>query len=362
MNQEMESIKKELATFIVQQTATEEEYERLALKIFANQFRCNQPYRRFCQQKGKTLRTVKTWRDIPAVPINAFKETTLSCIDPAEAGAVFMTSGTTTSVRGKHYHPDTEIYDLSMKTFFKQMVMQEFEHIKMGVLFPDESHMPNSSLAHYLEVGAKAFGIGKTNFYIKGEDIDYETLTADLKAAMAADEPFLLLGATYSLARVMDYFEEKKEKFALPKGSRLFDTGGFKSYKQQMTLDEFYDRLSETFGVPRGRCINMYGMTELSTEYYSKSSQEVPAAMYGPHWMRTRFIDPLSGEDVPKGECGVIVHYDLANYNSVIALLTEDMGYEKEDGFVLLGRVEGSEAKGCSLSLEEFMKAVGSDG
>ena len=84
-----------LLAFIAAEDASDDDFESLALTLFAYQFENNEPYRRFCQQREKTPRRVKSWRDIPAVPINAFKDLTLSCSDPEQAARVFMTSGTT---------------------------------------------------------------------------------------------------------------------------------------------------------------------------------------------------------------------------------------------------------------------------
>jgi hypothetical protein len=61
---------------------------------------------------------------------------------------------------------------------------------------------------------------------------------------------------------------------------------------------------------------------------------------------------------MPKGERGVLVHTDLANYNSVTTLLTEDVGIATDDGFILLGRAQGAQAKGCSLAVEDFLQAA----
>ena len=52
------------------------------------------------------------------------------------------------------------------------------------------------------------------------------------------------------------------------------------------------------------------------------------------------------------------MHTDLANYNSVTTLLTEDVGVATDDGFILLGRAQGAQAKGCSLAVEDFLQAV----
>jgi hypothetical protein len=52
------------------------------------------------------------------------------------------------------------------------------------------------------------------------------------------------------------------------------------------------------------------------------------------------------------------VHCDLANFNSVTSILTEDVGVAAGDGFLLLGRAEGAQARGCSLAVEEFLQAA----
>lgn len=90
-----------LLGFIALPDASDAEFEAMALKVFAYQFRNNEPYKRFCLQRGRTPLSVKRWRDIPAVPITAFKDLTLSCIPPEQAERVFMTSGTTQGIDRK---------------------------------------------------------------------------------------------------------------------------------------------------------------------------------------------------------------------------------------------------------------------
>ena len=127
---------------------------------------------------------------------------------------------------------------------------------------------------------------------------------------------------------------------------------------RQVDFEQFYDALAHTFGVPRERCINMYGMTELSTQLYDDGNAVVPSVKSGPHWIRSRLVDPLSGREVAHGERGVLVHCDLANFNSVTTILTEDVGIAADGGFLLLGRAEGAQAKGCSLAVQEFLQAA----
>ena len=349
----------ELLAFIARDAAPEADFNVLALRLFARQFLHNLAFQKFCQQRGRTPRTVKRWQDIPAVPINGFKDLTLSCVPTEQCARVFQTSGTTRGdVKGRHWHPDLAVYDLSMTRNFRARFMAGRETMRMGILFPNEQLMPNSSLAHYLALALHSFGTPESRYYLDSAGLQLDALSATLAQVQASGEPLALLGASYSYVHLMDALHERGLRFALPAGSRLLDTGGFKGQSREMDMDAFYDGLSATFGVPRSACINMYGMTELSTQFYDAGNATLPAIKSGPHWIRTRVLDPLTGQEMPRGERGILAHTDLGNYNSVTTILTEDVGIEVDGGFLLLGRAQGAVAKGCSMAVDEFLRAA----
>lgn len=347
-----------LLDFIALPDATEAEFEAMALKLFAWQFRNNEPYKRFALQRGRTPLTVKRWRDIPAVPITAFKDLTLSCSPPEAATHVFMTSGTTQGVRGRSYHPTLAVWSRSMLLNFRKRFMRGRERIRMGILFPDETALPNSSLAHYLGLARRECGTRDSDVFIGASGLDLDRLLPVLAEAEASGEPYALLGASYSFVPLMDALEQQGRRFALPEGSLILDTGGFKGQSRELGPDEFYDGLSVAFGVPRSACINMYGMTELSSQFYDDGNAVSHPAKSGPHWVRSRVVDPLTGIDLPEGQRGVLVHHDLAHFNSVSAILTEDAGEIVLGGFKLFGRVDGEASKGCSVAVAEFLAAA----
>ena len=164
-----------LLAFLAHDGCSDAEFDALALRLFAQQHADNAAYRRFCQLRGATPRTVRSWRDIPAVPISAFKEVTLSCAAADSAERVFMTSGTTRGdVKGRHYHPTLAVYDASMTRNFARRFMSRsdrhpraggdpgrpggVQRLPMAILFPTEQELPNSSLAHYLALAVRHFG------------------------------------------------------------------------------------------------------------------------------------------------------------------------------------------------------------
>jgi hypothetical protein len=42
----------------------------------------------------------------------------------------------------------------------------------------------------------------------------------------------------------------------------------------------------------------------------------------------------------------------------VVAILTEDVGVAVDGGFTLLGRAHGTEARGCSVAIDEMLLAA----
>ena len=359
MNEQAQALVEAMLAMLAQDGCSDAEFDALALRLFAWQHASNAAYRRFCQRRGATPRTVKSWRDIPAVPISAFKEVTLSCLPAEEAQRVFMTSGTTRGdVKGRHYHPTLAVYDRSMTRNFAQRFMQGAERLPMAILFPSEEALPNSSLAQYLALAVQHFGTADSATFVTPQGMDSAALRAWLRARVAAGKPCAVLGASYSFVHLMDELAREGESFRLPTGSRVLDTGGYKGHSRELPLEAFYEGLAANFGVPRERCINMYGMTELSTQLYDDGNAVVPSVKSGPHWIRSRLVDPLTGREVAAGERGVLVHCDLGNFNSVTSILTEDVGVAAGDGFLLLGRAEGAQAKGCSLAVEEFLQAA----
>jgi hypothetical protein len=108
----------------------------------------------------------------------------------------------------------------------------------------------------------------------------------------------------------------------------------------------------------------MYGMSEFSSQFLDNTMRNAyqgrqgPLAKANPPWTRTLVVDPETLEPVPRGQRGLLLHYDLANRNSGVAILTEDVGLEGEAGFTLLGRAQGSEVRGCSVAIDEMLLAT----
>lgn len=340
-------------------------FNALALRLFAYQYSANRPYHQYCQRRGQTPDSVQHWRQIPAVPIGAFKELTLSCIPPEQAEAVWMSSGTTNpEKRSKHYQARLAIYNASMLPNFAAHVLPDAARLPMLVLNPSRTLLPNSSLAHYLHLVLETFGAPGSAFVLGAEGLDHEALATALRQAEQHGQPVCLLGTSFAFVHALDTCAETHQRFRLPAGSRIMDTGGFKGQSRELTREELYGLFAEYFGVPETHCVNMYGMSEFSSQFLDNTlrlahrGESAPLAKDNPPWTRTVVVDPETLQPVPEGQRGLLLHYDLANRNSVLAILTEDVGVASAAGFVLEGRAQGSEARGCSLAIDEMLVAA----
>ena len=97
-------------------------------------------------------------------------------------------------------------------------------------------------------------------------------------------------------------------------------------------------------------------MTELGSQFYDRLPDDGPLAgrrKVSPPWLRARVVGP-DRRTLPNGETGSLLHVDLANRSSCIAIQTEDLGVMEDDGFVLLGRLGDSDPRGCSLDAEDL--------
>jgi hypothetical protein len=344
----------------------EETFNRLALAVFQRQFAENEPYRRYCERRSATPDTVARWSSIPAVPTAAFKSAPLVCGDPAKAEIVFRTSGTSQGAerRGTHYVQDLSLYKAAALPNFKAHLLPDGAHLRMLILAPDPQLAPDSSLSWMLEAVRREFGARDSAYYVDATGLKLDAIVADLEESESTDRPIVLLGTAAAYLHLLEDLDQRRCDFELPLGSRLMETGGFKRRQGEVTRAEFYTRLTERLGIPEAYCVAEYGMTEMCSQFYDNvlrersrgRSAELRCKTTAP-WVRTQVVDAETLEPLPLGRLGTLRHFDLANFDSVLAIQTDDLGVAVQEGFEILGRAAGADLRGCSIALDEWLTA-----
>ncbi len=345
----------------------DEAFDALALRLFGYQTRYNAPYERFCAAAGVTVSSARSWRDVPAVPAAAFKDAVLATFDPLRAALVFETSGTTAGRTGRHFFETSDLYDAALLAGFDRFMIPDGVRLRYLNLVPNPDERPQSSLGYMMRHVGERRGLGETRWYLRGDVLAFEALLGDVTAAIVDATPICLATTAFALVHVLDALDERGVRLPLPPGSRLMETGGFKGRARVVDRDELYERAGRALGLSRHAIVSEYGMTELTSQYYdgvlvNGDARRVDARRkFAPPWLRTRVVGP-DGSTLPNGTVGALVHVDLANRSSCIAIATEDLGVQFDPGgnsfggLMLIGRERGAALRGCSLDAESLQR------
>jgi len=335
-------------------------FERLALRLFAFQFEHCEAYGAFCRGRRRSPGSVLSWREIPAVPTGSFKELALHSFPTERRAHCFRTSGTSTAERGTLHLDTLELYEASLLPTFRRFVFPDLrpdQRAVIRVLAPSAAESPDSSLSHMFAVVLAEIGAPGSGFDVRGGALQFEALFASLEACAGEGIPVALCGTAFAFVHLIDELERRRVRYVLPEGSRLMECGGFKGRSREIPRPELYALLEKSLGIPMERMVNQYGMTELGSQFYDTvllHPDELRRKL-GPPWARVLIVDPESGEPARPGEVGTVVVYDLANTGSVLAIQTADLGRSVLDGFEVIGREPGAEARGCSIAADELL-------
>jgi hypothetical protein len=179
----------------------------------------------------------------------------------------------------------------------------------------------------------KASGSGRSGFYL----YNVEQLLKDMEA-VGDGRGVVLWGVSYALL-------DPAEQHPRALNAVIFETGGMKGRRRELTRDELHQTLTRAFQVPAIH--SEYGMTELMSQAYTRGGSRFVC----PPWMRIvgrELTDPLA-KGLQNETAGINI-VDLANLHSVAFIETQDLGRVYGDGtFEVLGRTDNSDVRGCNL-------------
>jgi len=340
-------------------------------ELVAEQAAHVEPFERFLRTEQRRPRAFVT----PALPTDVFRFARVARHAPSHDVRVFRTSGTTSHARGEHAFCDLSLYARAARNAASYALFPEASRFRLCLLAPSEQEVPDSSLSYMLARFVDWFGTGPCSQVFRDGALQMDLLRDTLQAAMTRREPVALLGTSFAFVHAEDALGE--ECFALPAGSRIMQTGGFKGRSRSIEPDVMLALLSARYGVPAGHIVQEYGMTELSSQLYdsalipvrahnsvSASGHQDPQGLQAtrhfwvPGWVRAVPIDPETLEPTEDNTPGLLRIDDLANTCSVCAIQTSDLAVRSGDGIRLLGRAAGAVARGCSLAVEEWLSGA----
>jgi len=339
----------EILTFIDQglEYHNEEAFNRIALKEFELQFHTIPPYREYCLRKGISPEQALRWQDIPAVPSRAFKEFVLASFPVEKAEHAYFTSGTTNPLKkGKIYRDPAavKLINAANGLLTRRYVFPDQERMKILLMTPSPQMAPGIGMAVGLDRVRSQFGTPESDYLISFGGLNLELMVQSLLDAEATGAPLALIGSTPGFIFFFKACQRDQIRFQLPEGSRICDGGGYMGQFGECSREEYFEMCRDILGVEEHHCINVLGMGEVSTNFFDSTlddhlaGREFSRHKIIPPWTRTEVVDVDSFERLPKGEIGLLKHYDLANRSMVVAVQTDNLGFETEGGFEIVGR------------------------
>jgi hypothetical protein len=308
-------------------------FDELAVHLFQHQYLRNTVYGSYCRLLRIDPQTVQLAADIPFLPVEFFKTHKVVTGDFIPE-VVYTSSSTTGTGQSRHYVKDNTLYKRSFLKAFELFYGDPAAYAFLALL-PSYLEREGSSLIVMAEELIRNSKYTQSGFYLN----NLQELQQTIIALQLQKVPLLLLGVTFAL---LDFAEHHPTDMP---DAIVMETGGMKGRRKEMIRMEVHEALRNQLGLTTVH--SEYGMTELLSQAYSKGD----GIFFTPPWMKiviTDANDPL--QVLPEGRTGLINIVDLANMHSCAFIQTADLGrILPGGGFEVLGRMDQSDARGCSL-------------
>lgn len=307
-------------------------FETAALRMFHYQRYNNVVYHHYVASLPPAMQQPGNAKSIPFLPISFFKTHKIVAFEGREE-QVFTSSGTTGMVTSRHYVKSLALYERSFIECFNLFYGSPSQFAFLCLL-PSYLERTGSSLIYMAEKLVQLSCNDDSGFFLQAEGRLHEIL----KKREAEAKPSFLLGVTFAL---LDFAAKLPMRL---RNTVVMETGGMKGRRKELTRQEVHAELRQAFGI--STIHSEYGMTELLSQAYSKGD----GIFRCPPWMRVFVRDEDDPFTVRKSGTGLLCVIDLANVNSCSFIETADLGKIYEDGsFEVLGRLDNSDIRGCSL-------------
>lgn len=312
------------------------------------QLKYNKVYRSYSRLRRGTKKPVH-------LPIIAFKESRVSCVQRNLCKHYFESSGTTSQgepVVSRHSFRSLSLYRESVLQGWKWFLTESdlsFPETVVG-LMPSHRERPHSSLSCMVEYLMQEYGDKDSFWVMQNNRWNWHSLS---KYLSGNKRPTVLFGTAFAWVHFIDWCAEKKLRFKLHPETLVLETGGYKGRSRELERTELHSSLSRLLGLSSFQIRSEYSMCELSSQAYSFPTKGHSTGLFRfPPWASYRIVKPLSSTPVKLKSPGVLEITDLANVDSCSFIRTEDEAIAYRDGFEIIGRFPRSGLKGCSLAFE----------
>ena len=331
--------------------------ERLAQLTRLHQENCPE-YRRMMEAIDFDAQKVKSYADLPYLPVRLFKELELKSV-PQEDVVKTMTSSGTTGQAVSRIYLDRATSSNQQKTMVK--IVSDFTgSSRMPMIIIDcPSVVKNRAMFSARGAGILGFSIfGSKKIYALGDDMKLDVEGVRNFLDQYKGQRILLFGFTFMIwqhfYKELLRLKEEGITFDLSNGILIHGGGWKKLISEAVSHDEFHQKLKEACGLEHIH--DYYGMVEQTGCIYMECEfGHLHASIFSDVIVRR----PIDFSEADIGEPGIIqVVSTIPESYPGHSLLTEDEGViegiddcpcgRKGKYFKINGRLKNAEIRGCS--------------
>ncbi len=312
-------------------------FDDLALAVFRFQAKHNDVYAKYLALLKVGFQDIKSIEDIPFLPIQFFKNYSIKT-GSWQGETVFTSSGTTGGAASRHPVHNLDFYKKNTELGFQKYYGDPSKYCTLALL-PSYLERSGSSLIFMADHFIRQSKFPQSGFFLNNTGGLLQVLESVKKDRI----PTILLGVSFALLDLAEQCEIDLSHIV------VMETGGMKGRRKELTRSELHSILKKSFGIENVH--SEYGMTELFSQAYSKGNgifRPAPTMKV----LAREITDPLSLQQY--GKAGALNIVDLANFQTISFIATDDLGKVQKDGsFEVLGRLDNSDIRGCNLMLSE---------
>lgn len=315
-------------------------------------------YRRILDSVGYEKKAIRTYEDIPFLPVRLFKELSLKSVSDQDIVKTMTSSGTTGQAVSKIYLDRTTSAN-QQKTMVK-IVSQFTGASRMPMVIIDcPSVVKDRNMFSARGAGILGFSIfGSKKMYALDDEmrLDIDALSSFLEKYKG--QKVLFFGFTFMVwqhfYKELQHLQKEGVRFDLSDSILIHGGGWKKLINESVSPKEFAKRLNDVCGI--FHVYDYYGMVEQTGCIYMQCEHgHLHVSIFSDVIMRR----PIDFSECEVGEKGIIqVLSTIPESYPGHSLLTEDEGVllgeddcpcgRKGKYFKILGRLKNAEIRGCS--------------
>ena len=312
------------------------------------------PYKKLTQSLFRDLKKTKNLLDLPYVHSGIFKNYNLTSANKNQSTKTFTSSGTSKSNLSK-INIDRKTSLLQSRAL--EIILNNFLKKKIKTIFFVDTQKSISGSDSLTARGAAIRGFSRqanNSFFLMDKDYNLRIDKLVNFIDKNPNEPFIIFGFTsFVWLHLVKKLIQKKIKLKKNKGI-IIHGGGWKKMKDDSIPKElFYNRIREYIGVKKIH--NYYGMIEQTGSIFLECENGfLHSSIFSEILIRDKNLELCKTKKVGLIQVFSLLPISYPGHN----ILTEDIGViEGEDNckcgrlgkyFSVVGRVKGTELRGCS--------------